>query len=60
MTIMVQRITCSCNGQEEDPQEEDQTSNIKASIKASSFQEEKEVFEEKTKRFDFFHTIKLN
>ena len=54
------RITCSCNGQEEDPQEEDQTPNIKASIKASSFQEEKEVFEEKTKRFYFFHIIKLN
>ena len=57
---MVQRITCSCNGQEEDPQEEGQTQNTKTSIKASSFQEEKEVFEEKTKRFYVVHIIKLN
>ena len=60
MTLMVQRITGSCNGQEEDPQEEDQTSNIKTSIKASTFQEkEEEVFEEKKKRFYFFNIIKL-
>ena len=39
--LMVQRITGSCNGQEEDPQEEDQTSNFKTSIKASTFQEKK-------------------